>query len=534
MIFAVCALFFHFANAPLLPLVGQKLALQFPREATAMLSFCMVAAQGVMLPIAILVGRNADRWGRRPIFLIAFAVLPIRAALYTLSDNAFWLLGVQFLDGVGAGIYEALTPLVIADIMRGTGRYNLAQGAVATTQGVGASISAAGGGRSDGPFRLFGLVPVSGGRRGGRLAVVPPVHAGNARRGRERTRACGSRGSRRSAGRMNSSTASPRSPSSSLTYVGVAAGRIPGLRLDRAGIAFLGGAAMIALGPLSLEEAFRAIDFNTIALLLGHDDRGRASQGFGRVPRARRRSRSSTRTAPFVLLVTVTVLAGVLSAFLVNDAICLVMTPIVMQVVRALGRNPVPYLVATATASNCGSVATITGNPQNMVIGAMSKISYPAFAAALAPVAAFGLVAVVVVVLARRTARNSPKGGASTPHLEARPHAHAARSSRRASSAPRSRSLSSPASPPAEGGGARRRDPPVHPPDQADADLPRDRRAAADPVRRPLHRRRGRGAGAPDAGPRSRWRRASASTFPGACRSSPRFCPTSSATCRRS
>ncbi len=141
-IFAISALLFHFANAPLLPLVGQKLALQFPKEATAMMSFCMVAAQGVMLPIAILVGRNADGWGRRPIFLIAFAVLPIRAALYTLSDNAFWLIGVQLLDGVGAGIYGALTPLVIADIMRGTGRYNLAQGAVATTQGIGASISA--------------------------------------------------------------------------------------------------------------------------------------------------------------------------------------------------------------------------------------------------------------------------------------------------------------------------------------------------------------------------------------------------------
>jgi MFS family permease len=142
MIFALCALLFHFANAPLLPLVGQKLALQFPKEATAMMSFCIVAAQGVMLPIAILVGRRADSWGRRPIFLIAFAVLPIRAALYTLSDNAFWLIGVQLLDGVGAGIYGALTPLVIADIMRGTGRYNLAQGAVATTQGIGASLSA--------------------------------------------------------------------------------------------------------------------------------------------------------------------------------------------------------------------------------------------------------------------------------------------------------------------------------------------------------------------------------------------------------
>ena len=110
MIFAASAFFFHFANAPLLPLVGQKLALQFPKEATAMLSFCMVVAQAVMVPIALVVGWRADSWGRRPIFLIAFAVLPVRAALYTLSDNSFWLLGVQLLDGVGAGILSGADP----------------------------------------------------------------------------------------------------------------------------------------------------------------------------------------------------------------------------------------------------------------------------------------------------------------------------------------------------------------------------------------------------------------------------------------
>ena len=181
------------------------------------------------------------------------------------------------------------------------------------------------------------------------------------------------------------------------TYVGVAAGGVPGLRLDRPGIAFLGGASMIALGPLSLDEAFAAIDLHTIALLVGmmivvaHLKVSGAFRALGSLA-------IEHAHAPFVLLVTITVLAGVLSVFLVNDAICLVMTPIVMQVVRALGRTPVPYLVATATASNCGSVATITGNPQNMVIGAVSKIPYPGFAAALSPVAAFGLVAVVVVV----------------------------------------------------------------------------------------------------------------------------------------
>jgi len=121
--------------------VGQKLAIAYPKEATAMMSACIVAAQAVMLPIALLVGRTADAWGRKPLFLAGFAVLPIRAVLYTLSNNGAWLIGVQLLDGVGAGIFGALTPLVIADIMRGTGRYNLAQGAVATMQGIGASVS---------------------------------------------------------------------------------------------------------------------------------------------------------------------------------------------------------------------------------------------------------------------------------------------------------------------------------------------------------------------------------------------------------
>jgi MFS family permease len=140
-IFGLCVMLFHLANAALLPLVGQKLAAAFPDEATAMMSACIVTAQAVMMPIALLVGRTADSWGRKPLFLAGFAVLPIRAVLYTLSDNSFWLVGVQVLDGVGAGIFGALTPLVIADIMRGTGRYNLAQGAIATAQGIGASSS---------------------------------------------------------------------------------------------------------------------------------------------------------------------------------------------------------------------------------------------------------------------------------------------------------------------------------------------------------------------------------------------------------
>ncbi len=141
LIFGLCVMLFHLANAALLPLVGQKLAAAFPKEATAMMSACIVAAQAIMLPIALLVGRTADSWGRKPLFLAGFAILPVRAVLYTFSDNSFWLIGVQLLDGVGAGVFGALTPLVIADIMRGTGRYNLALGAIATMQGIGASLS---------------------------------------------------------------------------------------------------------------------------------------------------------------------------------------------------------------------------------------------------------------------------------------------------------------------------------------------------------------------------------------------------------
>lgn len=141
LLYAGCTVLFHFANAPLLPLVGQKLAFAHKEWATAMMSGCIIAAQAIMLPIALMVGRNADRWGRKPILLIGFGILPVRAVLYTFSNSSAWLIGVQLLDGVGAGIWGASTPLVVADLMRGTGRYNVAQGMVATAQGIGASSS---------------------------------------------------------------------------------------------------------------------------------------------------------------------------------------------------------------------------------------------------------------------------------------------------------------------------------------------------------------------------------------------------------
>jgi MFS family permease len=89
----------------------------------------------------MLVGAKADAWGRKPLFLIALCVLTIRGCLYPLSDNPYWLVGVQLSDGVGAGIYGAVFPVIVADLMRGTGRFNVAQGAIITAQGVGAALS---------------------------------------------------------------------------------------------------------------------------------------------------------------------------------------------------------------------------------------------------------------------------------------------------------------------------------------------------------------------------------------------------------
>ena len=184
-----------------------------------------------------------------------------------------------------------------------------------------------------------------------------------------------------------------------ITYTGVALGRIPGLRLDRAGIALTGAALMMAVGAITPQEAYGAIDFDTLALLLGMMIVVAHLQlsGFFRLVTGWALAHAHS---PLVLLVTVAITTGALSAFLVNDAICLVMAPLVIEVTRSLRRDPIPYLLAVTMASNVGSTATITGNPQNMIVGAVSQIPYTAFAAALTPVAIAGLLVVVLLLAA--------------------------------------------------------------------------------------------------------------------------------------
>jgi MFS family permease len=141
LVFAGSVVLFHFANAAMLPLVGQKMTAGMSEGVAGYMSACIIAAQLVMVPVALASSRLADSWGRRPTFLVGFAILPIRGLLYTMTADPRWLVAIQLLDGIGAGIFGVVGVLVIADLTRGTGRFNLMQGTLATATGIGASAS---------------------------------------------------------------------------------------------------------------------------------------------------------------------------------------------------------------------------------------------------------------------------------------------------------------------------------------------------------------------------------------------------------
>src|SRR5213594_4490590 len=181
------------------------------------------------------------------------------------------------------------------------------------------------------------------------------------------------------------------------SYVGLGLGRVPPSRVDRTGVAIIGAAAMVASGALPWPDAVASVDAPTLVLLFGMmivTAYLRLSGFFHLVTTwTLRRART-----PRGLLAAVVVASGVLSAFFVNDVVCLVLAPVVLGATRQLGLPPVPYLIALATAANVGSVATLTGNPQNMLVGSFSGIGYRGFLLREGPVAVLGLVAVVGVV----------------------------------------------------------------------------------------------------------------------------------------
>jgi len=184
------------------------------------------------------------------------------------------------------------------------------------------------------------------------------------------------------------------------TYIGIALGYWPRLRANRTTITLMGAGLLIATGQIAFADIGKFLDLDTLILLFSmmiinanlriagfFKLAGHALLRFAKTPRA--------------LLAVLIVVTGILSAFFLNDTICLMLTPLVLDLVLAMDRDPIPYLIGLATAANIGSTATLTGNPQNMIIGVASGITYIDFAANLTPIALFGLAGIwVVVVLA--------------------------------------------------------------------------------------------------------------------------------------
>lgn len=175
-----------------------------------------------------------------------------------------------------------------------------------------------------------------------------------------------------------------------LTYIGIALGEFQPLRANRTTLTLIGVGALLIFQQITFEQLGGFLNIDTLVLLFGMMIVNANLQlaGFFRLAgSAILRWTSSPRS----LLALEIVVAGVLSALFLNDTICLMLTPLILDITLSARRNPIPYLIALATASNIGSVATLTGNPQNMIIGLASHISYIDFALALTPIALLGM-----------------------------------------------------------------------------------------------------------------------------------------------
>ena len=182
-----------------------------------------------------------------------------------------------------------------------------------------------------------------------------------------------------------------------ITYIGIIFTRLPKVNIDRPSAAFTGAVAMIVFGIISFDNAIKAIDFNTITLLLGMMIivSTLKFEGFFSLIASKTISYSHSRNKLLIIIVFIT---GIASAFLVNDAVVLLFTPIIISICRKTKLNPIPYLIAEILSSNIGSTMTITGNPQNMLIGISSNISYLDFLIKLLPISIIGMIIIVFIV----------------------------------------------------------------------------------------------------------------------------------------
>jgi Na+/H+ antiporter NhaD/arsenite permease-like protein len=198
------------------------------------------------------------------------------------------------------------------------------------------------------------------------------------------------------------------------TYIGLGLGYLPGLRMNRATIALVGAAALMALGVMDLQSAWAAIDYKTLVFLFSMMVVSASLAAAGFFQLALDYLVHWTRS-PLGLIVVLTFGSGFLSALFLNDTIALILTPLVIGLTEALSLNPIPYLLALAGATNLGSVATLSGNPQNILIGSFSGISYLNFAKALTPLALVSLLVQVGLLWWLYPEVRSPKPSLELP-----------------------------------------------------------------------------------------------------------------------
>src|SRR5665648_72678 len=182
-----------------------------------------------------------------------------------------------------------------------------------------------------------------------------------------------------------------------LAYTGIVFTRFPGINVGRPAAAFIGAVLMILAGVLTFDEAIAAIDFKTISLLFGMMVVATNLAEGGFFNRLSKKAALFANT-PKKLLVLIIITTALSSAFFVNDIVVLIYTPLVIRLCLKYKLNTIPYLIATAMASNIGSTMSIVGNPQNMLIGVQSGISFIRFIAYLAPVAIISTIILIVVL----------------------------------------------------------------------------------------------------------------------------------------
>jgi Na+/H+ antiporter NhaD/arsenite permease-like protein len=201
-----------------------------------------------------------------------------------------------------------------------------------------------------------------------------------------------------------------------LVYLGMVLGRLPGLALDRTGVALLGAISLVAAGRVTPQDAWRAVDVSTVALLFGLMVIS-AQFRLGGMYAAVTRKLSQSVASPERLLIVVIGSAAALSALLANDVVCLAVAPLIVEACARRGLRPMPFLLALACASNVGSAATLIGNPQNMLIGQALRVSFPGYLLDGVPPAVAGCAVIWVII--RRQARDSRLEAPERVHIHA-------------------------------------------------------------------------------------------------------------------